>query len=405
MPRSLEAFRRPIAPRDETSVRALLERLRRAQRPVLVLGTGVARSSRPGAVLDFVRACRVPVVTTMASPGLFDNDDPLYLGAIGVAGHPSAHRYLNEHADLIVAVGTGLDVMTRAPLGPAFERADLAIINVDASAVVRALSPSLVVEADAGLAFEQLNLRWRERPFRCAPIDGYRRTKYRAIRVEPDAPLPTDTLLQSEALAMLQGYLPERGHLVFDAGNCAASALHYLDIPPEVTTTIALGMGGMGYSIAGGAGAQLGSEAGARTVVLCGDGAFLMAGLEVHCAVELALPILFVVFNNARHGLCVTRQRLMFEGRTECSEYPAVRIAEMARGLGTPAALWTVRAATPSQLAAALEDYHRHHRHGPGVLELHLPIEEVPPFTPFLPADAETFEAAPVRHRRARHVA
>lgn len=403
-PRTVDAVRRPIAPRDDTSARALLERVRRAERPVVVLGTGVQRCSRPEAVDAFVRACGVPVVTTMASPGLFDNGHPQYLGAIGVAGHPSAHAYLNDRADLIVAVGTGLDVMTRAPLDRALARAELAVVNIDAGAVVRALSPGpgVVVEADAGLVFEELHARWRDRPFSCAPVAEYRLTRFRPMRAEPDAPAPDDVLLQSEALAVMQAYLPERGHLVFDAGNCAASALHYLDIPPRVTTTIALGMGGMGYSIGGAVGAQLGSEPGTRTVVVCGDGAFLMAGLEVHCAVELGLPILFVVFNNARHGMCVTRQQLMFEGRRECSEYAPVHIAQLAAGLGAPGALWTARAATPAQLAAALEDYHERHAHGPGVLELHLPVEEVPPFTPFLPADAAVMEAP---RRRARRVA
>lgn len=405
MPRSLDAFRRAVTPRDATSVRILLERVRRAQRPVFILGTGVARSSRPDAVTEFVRACQAPVVTTMASLGGFDHGDPQYLGAIGVAGHPSAHAYLNQRADLIVAVGTGLDVMTRAPLGEAFTRADLAVVNVDAGAVVRALDPSLVVEADAGLVFDQLHVRWRERAFVCPPVEDYRRTRFRPMRAPTEAPVLPDALLQSEALAMLQPYLPERGHLVFDAGNCAASALHYLDVPAETTTTIALGMGGMGYSMGGAIGAQLGSVQGTRTVVLCGDGAFLMGGLEVHAAVELGLPILFVVFNNGRHGMCVTRQQLMFEGRRECSEYGSVRIAQLAGALGDPSSLWTGRAATASQLAAALDDFHRHHLHGPGVLELHLPVEEVPPFTPFLAADAETYEVAVPRRGTARCVA
>ncbi|MCA9678879.1 MAG: thiamine pyrophosphate-binding protein [Kofleriaceae bacterium] len=408
MPRSLDGFRAEVAPRDATSVRVLLERIRRAQRPVFVVGTGVARCARPEAVVEFLRACRAPVVTTMASTGAFDHDDPQYLGVVGVAGHPSAHAYLNDQADLIVAVGTGLDVMTRGPLAPACRRADLAIVNVDAGAVVRALEPSLVVEADAGIVFEQLHARWRERSFTCPPVEGYVRTRFRATLapVPADAPPPpAGALRQSEALALLQPYLPERGHLVFDAGNCAASALHYLDVPADTTTTIALGMGGMGYSLGGAAGAQLGSAPGTRTVVLCGDGAFLMAGLEVHCAVELGLPILFVVFNNARHGMCVTRQQLMFGDRRECSEYAPVKIAQLAGALGEPAALWTARVETAAELAAALDDYHRHHVDGPGVLELHLPVEEVPPFTPFLPADAATYEVAPPRRGHARRVA
>ena len=113
-------------------------------------------------------------------------------------------------------------------------------------------------------------------------------------------------LLQSEAIGRLQAILPRYRRLLFDAGNCAASALHYLSVPDHVETSIALGMGGMGYAIPAAIGASFSGEDVEHTMVLCGDGAFLMLGTEVHTAVDLGLPILFVVFNNSKHGMCVT---------------------------------------------------------------------------------------------------
>jgi acetolactate synthase I/II/III large subunit len=391
-PTTLEAVRRPSPLRDQTASRGLLERLRQARRPVMIVGTGVERSSDPDAVIRFARDCRVPVVTTIASPGAFPGDDPRYLGVIGAAGHPSAHRYINEQADLLIAVGTGLDLMTRAPIEAGLARAPLAVINLDPGPLLRALDPAVVIEADAGVVFEDWLQAWRQRPFVCPPVEGYQSTRFVA-RLASAAPAADDggeVLLQSQAIAQLQAYLPRAGNILFDAGNCAATALHFLDIPAGVKTTIALGMGGMGYAIAAATGAQLGSPSGTRTMVLCGDGAFLMLGLEVHAAIERRLPVLFVVFNNGKHGMCVTRQELYFDGRLECSAYPAVDIEAIARGLGDRDCLWTGRAATPSELADRLREYHGNHTCRPGLLELILPREEVPPFTPFLPRDAAT---------------
>jgi len=370
--------------------RALFEALRDAARPVLLLGTGVARCSNPQAVIELARAAGVPVVSTIADTGVFPNGDPLYLGTVGVAGHPSAHAYLNEHADLIVAVGTGLGVMARGPIAPALDRARLAVVNVDAAGVATARPPEIAVEADAGAAFEALGAMLRAEPFRHRPVTGYRRTRFRAALVEDGTLVPAAGLRQSEAIGILADHLPERGHLVFDAGNCAAAALHYLDVPDGTTTTIALGMGGMGYAIAAATGIQLGSRPGARTTVLCGDGAFLMLGTEVHTAVELGLPILFVVFNNGRHGMCVTRQQLMFGGRVECSAYDMPDVAAAARSLGRADRLWVGSAGTRGELAALLDAYRAHR--GPGVLELRILREELPPFTPFLDGDAPTYE-------------
>src|SRR5581483_10772773 len=302
--------------------------------------------------------------TTLAGKGTFPNDDPLYLGTVGVAGEPSAHRFLREQADLIVAVGTGLNVMTAQPIQPALRPERLAVVNIDLADVARVARPSLCVEADAGVVFAQLHEmcgQARITPRAPTPVPVTRYTP----RLAPD--LPTDhldapadhaagDLRQSQALAMLQPHLPTSGHVLFDAGNCAAAALHYLRIPARVSATIALGMGGMGYAIAGAVGAQLGSPPGARTMVFCGDGAFLMLGTEIHTAVDYQLPILFVVFNNGMHGMCVTRQQLYFAGRIESTRYPAISVADVARGLGAPDRLWVGSAGTADELREVLRD-------------------------------------------------
>jgi acetolactate synthase-1/2/3 large subunit len=384
------------APAD--AVAKLFAAIRRAQAPVLLMGSGVDRCSDPGAVVAFARRLGIRAATTLASKGAFPNDDPLYLGTVGVAGEPSAHRFLKEQADLLVAVGTGLNVMTAQPIREALRPERLAVVNIDPGEVSRVASPSLVVESDAGVVFAQLNRLCDQAgavPRAPVPLPVSRFTP----RLAPDLiPRRGDSqpgdLLQSQALEMLQPLLPTKGHVLFDAGNCAAAALHYLRIPANVSATVALGMGGMGYAIAGAIGAQLGSPAGSRTMVFCGDGAFLMLGTEVHTAVDHRLPILFVVFNNGMHGMCVTRQQLYFGGRIESSRYPAISVAEVARGLGPPDRLWVASAGTVEELAEALRDEPT--RAGrPGVLELRLSREEMPPFTPFLPADAPTYQAGP----------
>lgn len=399
LPARLEDLRK-VREVPDTAIAELWGVLRAAASPVLLVGSGVERSSNPAAVLDFARRLGIPVATTLSSKNLFPNDDPLYLGLVGMAGEPSAHRYLLEEADLIVAVGTGLNMMTCQPIMRALEPSRLAVVNIDLGEVLRIVKPAVHVEADAGLVFTKLNQL-------CDEMEPVPRTPTRmpvtryAPQLAPEIPTSRldssrqercGNLLQSEALDVLQRFLPDSGHVTFDAGNCAAAALHYLRVPGDVSTTIALGMGGMGYAIAGAVGAQLGSPTGTRSMVICGDGAFLMLGTEVNTAVEYKLPILFVVFNNGMHGMCVTRQQIYFEGRIEGSTYPAVSIADMARGLGPPDRLWVGSAGTRDELKKKLWEY-RALSEGPGVLELHLSREEIPPFAPFLPADAPTYVA------------
>jgi acetolactate synthase-1/2/3 large subunit len=414
-------YLRAGAPPDPDTVgrglRTLLDELRVARHPVLIVGQGVRRCSNPAAVLTFARALRLPMMTDLSARAEVPNDDPLYLGMLGVAGHPSAHHYLRDRADLLLVVGSGLNAMTRGPfLGDPRDVAPKKIlaVNIDVGELTRVVQPAglarerswwpataqalrVAVEGDAGVVFEELLRLWREAPFEVPPAGPYRLKTFRPALAPPVPPAATPlegTLRQSEALALLQKVLPRDGHLLYDAGNCAAAALHQLPVPPGTSATIALGMGGMGYAIAAATGVALGAGRHQRTVVFTGDGSLLMAGTEIHTAADLGLPILFVVFNNAMHGMCVTRQQAFFEGRLECVRYSAVDVAAFARGLCGPKRLWVGRARTKEELRAALRECAAH-AFRPGVLELVLAREEVPPFTPLLPKGAEGVESPP----------
>jgi len=394
-PKSLEEFVQPRASFEEIAVERLYRALRNASRPVLLLGTGVSRSERGEEVVEFAQECGIPVVTTMGNTAAFPHDDSLYLGTVGVAGHPSAHDYLNDEVDLIVAVGTGMNVLTRGPLEAALSRARVFVVNMDPGEAQRSVKVWDQIVGDAGLVFEELRHKSKRHPFYRGAPKGYELTRF----VSQLAPVPGGSanedpstyLRQSQAIEVLNPYLPENGHLLFDAGNCAATAMHYLKIPSDCSTTIALGMGGMGYAIAASIGVALGSEESKQTMVVCGDGAFLMHGLEVHTAVEYQLPVLFVVFNNQKHGMCVTRQQIFFKERYTCTSYDDLDVAGVARGLGHKDTLWVKKATTPSEMNEALGAYFSQEKRGPGVLELVLPYEEIPPFTPFLDAGAETY--------------
>lgn len=398
-PQTLSEVSPPMTPPVEAMDR-LEHDLRSARHPVMVVGALGLKDGANSAVRSFARRAQVPVVTTLADVGAYPQDDSLYLGTIGTAGHPSAHRYINEQADLILVVGSRLEMMLSAPILPALGRAKIWFVDVDTSCVQERFPDASLLEADVSITLQSLASRWPLFSMTSGRPEGYRQERFLPQLAPPVSGSPSlddsveAPLLQSEALALLEQVLPQDGHLLFDAGNCAASALHYLTVPSKTSTTIALGMGGMGYAIPAAVGAQLGGQDDRPTVVLCGDGAFLLLGLEIHTAVDLGLPILFVVFNNGAHGMCVTRQQLFFDSRIECSQYADVNVAHVARGLGNYNQLWVQSAQTRRELEQAIVSYKQWGGRGPGVLELVLRQEEIPPFTPFLPADAPVGDSA-----------
>jgi len=402
-------------------LRDALELVRQAQSPVLIVGQGAQRTRNRRALYEFADAIDIPVATTMGARGEFPNDHANYLGVIGMAGHPSVHEFIRDRCDLLLLAGASLDVMTRGPFLPENEGnrphspprvmlrsprdetsslggKQMVAISADLGELQRSLSEPLTcaIEADLGATFERLHQLWNMAPFKVPSLGCYVQESFVSVPAPSPSSVPSppsgvheNLLLQSAALECLANYLPEEGAILYDAGNCASAALHMLSVPRGVTSVIALGMGAMGYGIAGAIGAQLGSPPGSRTMVFAGDGAFLTLGQEIHTAVDLGLPILFVIFNNAMHGMCVTRQNRYFESRYEAVSYSRVDIAEVSRGFGSDGRLWVGKAHTRDELEALMNEFMANPTRT-GVLELVLTVEEIPPFIPCMPTNSET---------------
>src|SRR5258706_10052330 len=96
---------------DDASVRAAVEILQKAQRPVIVAGGGV-RASRAGAALvALAEKLQVPVATSLNGKDTIAASHPLSVGVVGTYSRESANRVVAE-ADLVCFVGTEAGGMT-----------------------------------------------------------------------------------------------------------------------------------------------------------------------------------------------------------------------------------------------------------------------------------------------------
>ena len=139
----------------------------------------------------------------------------------------------------------------------------------------------------------------------------------------------------------------------------------------------------MGYSFGAGIGMTFGranDRHSGRTVVIAGDGAFFMHGMEVHTAVQYRLPVTFVLFNNNAHAMCVTREKLFYDGI-----YSYNRFTPSNLGAGLAAMFPGLRAVDVTDTAAlapALRD--ALDADGPSVVSIECSADEIPPFAAFL---------------------
>ncbi|WP_336086292.1 thiamine pyrophosphate-binding protein [Nocardia sp. SSK8] len=340
---------------------------------VVIAGDQVARDNARRELAALVDALGASIGLAPDAKDVYPNTDPGYRGVAGSMGHPGLLEALGS-ASVCLLIGTRLPVTTRAGLESAL--ADLPLLSI--GALPPFLSATHLTSTDLAATLTELLPRLDSRRVRPAP----------SPTPGPSGPTPLPVpeshgpgLRYRTVVEAIQAALPAGADVFADAGNTGASVVHHLRVPDGGRFVVALGMGGMGYAFGAGIGSAFARRDGKhRTVVIAGDGAFFMHGMEIHTAVEHELPITFVVFNNNAHAMCVTREQLFYRDRYSFNRFRPARIgagiAAMFPGLGTH----TVEHA--DDLADALRDGFG--ADGPAFLEILCDPDEVPPFQPFL---------------------
>ncbi|MGE4246029.1 MAG: thiamine pyrophosphate-dependent enzyme [Parvibaculaceae bacterium] len=308
---------RPAA--SPSDAEAVMQRLKSAKRPLLVVGAALRGKRGAAAIEAFARQHRVPVAVTWKNQDVFDNSNPLYAGHLGF-GNPPAHRDLLAKADLVIACGTRLgDVASQNyqfPKAPTPEQ-PLVHIYPDSRPIGAVFRTDLGVVADPAELLKLLaampssdsedRKAWANgiKSF----VDGFMAYK---------SPDPEDGVDFGQIVMAASRHAPKDAILITDAGNFSSWLHRHWRMNPDnlMLGTIA---GAMGFGVPGGVAAGL-AASGRTPIVLVGDGGTLMTGQEIATAVaEGAAPKVFIS-NNGTYGTIRSHQEKFFPGRVEGTE-------------------------------------------------------------------------------------
>ena len=358
---AVPAFEPTVRAPEPVAVRDALARLRGEGRTLVVAGPSVARRGAQSLLRELVTKLDADVAVTPDARDAFDARDPRFVGVVGAMRHPEVSRALTDAATCVL-VGTRLPLLAR--LGHESMLRDKPTVSLGGLPPWLDLTDAVHVAGDVRACLEACV---RALPERATPSRD---------RVAPIAAAVASgpTLRAADVMRALADRLPHGATVLVDAGNTGATAVHHLPAPPQGRWLIAMGMGGMGWTFGAATGAA--HATGGRCIAITGDGAFYMHGLEIHTAVEHRLPITYVVLDNAAHGMCLVRERLLLGDN---AGYNVFRRSHLGTGLAAmfPGLRgWDCR--TPAELAVALDRALA--EPGPAVVAVELEDVEIPPF-------------------------
>jgi 3D-(3,5/4)-trihydroxycyclohexane-1,2-dione acylhydrolase (decyclizing) len=335
-------LRRPAPdPREVEEAAAVLKT---AKKPFVISGGGVLYSDAERELIDFCERRGIPIGETQAGKSATPADHPLSLGAVGVTGTGAANA-LAAQADVILGVGTRFADFTTASWA-LFKNPERRLISLNVQPFDALKHHALPVVGDARTALAALDARldaWKA-PRVWSIAAAKAKAEWEATAARYTA--PTNAALPSDAEVL--GALMRAGDKT-DVIVCAAGGLpgelHKLWRPgASLGYHVEYGYSCMGYEIAGGIGVKM-ALPDRETVVVVGDGSYLMMNSEIATSVMLGQKLIIVV-NDNRGFACINRlqqatggapfNNLWRDARHEA--LPDVDFVAHARSLGAEAA-------------------------------------------------------------------
>lgn len=279
---------------DPAAIREAIALLGRAQRPVIVGGSGVWWSDGAAAFQAFVEATGIPFYTTPISRGTVPEDHALaFLNARGSAF---------TECDVMLAVGTRFNYVIQFGRPPRFSK-DLKVIHVDVNPTELGHNrdADVPIAGDARAVLEQLTTEARGRidPSRYAAWVGKLRSLDDEKALEARKAMDNDTVpihplrLCKEVRDFLRrdAILVVDGQEILNFGRQSIPTFvpgHRLNSGP---------FGCMGVGLPFGIGAKV-AKPDTQVVVLHGDGSYGINAMEIDSAVRHRIPVLVVISNN-----------------------------------------------------------------------------------------------------------
>ena len=297
---SLRAYH-PEHAASTTQVNRLAKLLNGAKRPVILAGGGVIAANAAKDVAALARRANVPVATTLMGVGSFDEADPLALGLTGLYGTKAANAALAA-ADVVLALGVRFnDRVTGRDVAHYVRGKRIVHVDCDPSSIDKNVPVALGIVADVKDLLTTVSSRIRPATHAewMKKVAAWKRAD--AARTA-SAPYRGCSPRIAEAIAKAT---KGRAILVADVGDhqmmCARNFPHSL--PRHFLTSG--GMGTMGFAIPAAIGAAI-ARPDEKVVAVVGDGGAQMTFEELIVAVELKLPITFVIVNNGALGMVRT---------------------------------------------------------------------------------------------------
>lgn len=303
---------------SDEDIEEILDLLRAARRPALLLGRGVLFSGVQDQIREFCHALKIPALTTWRAKMVFADDDDLFFGHPGSPG-PRYSNWILQTCDFLLTIGTRLNIGITAFNEPHFAcRAKHVMVDIDPNEIAKLhMDFAKTVACDAADFVPRLC----QRAAGMGPLDTADWLRFcRAAKTA--YPVFQENQPQSQAQTNLYRFAHKLSQYTRaddvivqspTGRSCTVIGLAYQRKAGQVEIG-SMALGSMGFAIPGAIGACVACGK-RRTITLDGDGSLQHNLQELALIRGYELPIKLFILNNNGYSSISVMQDNHFQSR------------------------------------------------------------------------------------------
>ena len=348
---------RPKLKGDLDRIKAAIELMQHAKRPLFYTGGGVINSGREASQLlrELVKLTGFPITSTLMGLGAYPASDPQWMGMLGMHGTLEANLSMHD-CDLMICIGARFDDRITGRLDAFSPGSKKIHVDIDPSSINKNVKADIPIIGDCAHVLEDMVRLWRstaKQPDKRAleewwkEIDKWRARKSLAYRNSNELIKP------QYAIQRLYELTKDRDtYITTEVGQHQMWAAQFYRFEEPHRWMTSGGLGTMGYGLPAAVGVQL-AHPDSLVIDIAGEASVLMTMQEMSTAAQYRLPIKIFILNNKYMGMVRQWQELLHGGRYAESYMDAlpdfVKLAEAYHAVG-------IRCERPGDLDAAIRD-------------------------------------------------
>lgn len=291
---------------SDSDIESVLEKIRNAQRPVLMIGGGIVQAGASDDLREFAERYDIPAVQTFMGLGILPSSHPLSLGMLGMHGARFTNMVLEE-CDLLIGLGVRFDDRATGKVEAFCPQAEIIHVEIDRSEIGKIKNPVLALQADVGKVLRALNASggsmqrklWRQR------VDQLRAAHPLVLEGQDELFRPYG------AIHAVASMLDDSVNVATDVGQHQMWVAQAYPFNRPKQWISSGGLGTMGFGLPAAIGMAL-AQPDRKSICFSGDGSFMMNIQELATLAEENLDVKIIVLNNGYLGLVRQQQSLFY---------------------------------------------------------------------------------------------